>query len=62
MYTNFGAQVCENCAKAVIQAGISEIIGEQQNKDFGGGSWNESIGIANTMLKEANIKLINMKL
>lgn len=60
MYTNFGAFVCNECAKAIIQAGIKHIIGKKQEDDFGGGNWNESISYGTIMLQEAEVDIITI--
>ncbi|NJO59121.1 MAG: CMP deaminase [Richelia sp. RM2_1_2] len=55
LYTNFGINVCHDCAKVLIQAGISEIIGEKINEDFASGRWCESFKYANLLLEEAKV-------
>ena len=57
MYTNFGPQTCHECAKAIIQAGIVELIGEKITTQFAGGRWEESIKNGNLLLNEAGVKI-----
>ncbi len=47
---------CESCAKAIIQAGIKEVIGHTSPLHEGHQAWSESIKIGDQMLKEAGVK------
>jgi dCMP deaminase len=57
MFTSFGPSTCQECAKAIIQAGISRVIGRCIEEDFAEGRWNETIQIGIKMLREANVGL-----
>jgi dCMP deaminase len=47
---------CCDCARGIIEAGISKIIGHKQVfEQYGEGPWTESINIGNQMFKEAGI-------
>lgn len=50
---------CCDCARAIIQAGIKEVIVEKR-EEFGK-EWDESCSVTLQMFKEANIKLREMK-
>jgi dCMP deaminase len=48
---------CADCARAIIQARIRQVVGHKQAFDkYGVGPWTESIEVANTMLDEAGVK------
>jgi len=47
---------CDNCARAIIQAGIQELVGHQQIMDKTPDRWKESIDLAQGMLNEAGVK------
>ena len=57
MYTSFGSRCCNECAQLIIQAGITEIIGEKQEESFGGGDWCDMIAIGREMFEQAGVKL-----
>lgn len=49
---------CADCARAIIQAGISRVVGHKQHFDHAGANhWNESIAYGNEMLQEAGVIL-----
>lgn len=54
---------CDNCAKAIVQAGIVEVIGHKPapesmiHIETPNGSWDESIAIGMTILEEAGVKV-----
>jgi len=50
---------CCDCARAIIQAGITEVIVEER-EDFGK-EWDDSCQVTLRMFNEANIKLREMK-
>jgi dCMP deaminase len=60
MYLGFNPikSICTDCARAIIQAGIVELIGPY-NVQFGGkgAQWEHNCTVAYHMLKEAGIKL-----
>jgi len=48
---------CTDCARAIIQAGITEVVGHETTLHDGASqSWLDSIAIAYTMLDEAGVK------
>ena len=49
---------CADCARAIIQAGIKEVIVESLKVPE---RWKESIGIALEMFKEAEVKVIELQ-
>lgn len=58
MYLMFGPGPCHDCARAIIQAGIKEIVMPSGNDFPGKGpQWAESIKAGLTMLVEARIRL-----
>lgn len=50
---------CSDCARAIIQSGISRVI-TMEGKFEGKGDWEENCRIAEVMLKEAGVKLIGL--
>lgn len=59
LYLSGGGLPCADCARAIIQAGISAII----YKDIpfeGKGNWQDSMNAAELMLKESGVKLIKL--
>ena len=48
---------CCDCARGIIQAGISHVVGHQRMADDTPDRWKESIGNAMTMLKEAGVQI-----
>ncbi len=53
LYTN--GIPCQNCCKAILQGGISEIIVHKRWPEFTNIHWVESVKISKIMLQEANI-------
>lgn len=51
---------CADCARAIIQAGITKLIRHQDASDRSPANWVESIAIADTMLKEAGVAVENV--
>jgi dCMP deaminase len=48
---------CADCARAIIQAGIKEVVGHETSLHAGGSqSWKDSIAIAYKMFEEAGVK------
>lgn len=47
---------CADCARAIIQAGISEVVGHQKCFDLTPGHWKESIANAFKMFEESGVK------
>jgi len=54
---------CSDCARAIIQSGISEVIGHKpcpdsiQHIENPNGSWDDSIAVGISMLEEAGVKV-----
>lgn len=48
---------CSDCARAIIQAGISHVVGHQRMADETPERWKDSIANAMTMLQEAGVKM-----
>ncbi len=48
---------CADCARAIIQAGIHELVRHEPSYWEGGERWLESIAVGDTMLKEAGVKI-----
>lgn len=55
MYLNFEPRPCVDCSRAVIQAGIVQIVGANREFSGKGKHWNESLDIGTQMLKEAGV-------
>lgn len=56
LYLNVGVHPCSDCARAIIQSGIVEVVG--RDIPFKGkGDWDESFRIGREMLTEAGVKL-----
>jgi dCMP deaminase len=47
---------CADCARAIIQAGVAEVVGHDYPPHREQTSWKESIEIADKMLQEASVK------
>lgn len=56
MYLSAKGVSCADCARAIIQAGIKEVI-SKEGKFEGAGSWEESCRIAKEMFLESNVKI-----
>jgi dCMP deaminase len=60
IYLNWGSYPCADCARAIIQSGIIEVVAV--NISFGGSrgkggiDWNKNCGTGGHMLKESGIK------
>ncbi len=57
MYFNFEPCPCNECAKAIIQAGIKELVGYNRKFPGKGAQWEESLRVSRIMLKEAGVKI-----
>lgn len=57
MYMNFGPCVCHDCARGIIQAGITELVVGPAEFPGRGGQWEESMRVATVMLTEAGVKV-----
>lgn len=54
---------CSDCARGIIQAGIARLVRHQQASDRSAkspGNWLEDILVADQMLKEAGVEIINL--
>lgn len=50
---------CADCARAIIQSGIKTLVRHQEATDRSPDSWKESIAIADEMLDEAGVTVID---
>ncbi len=57
LYLNFEPYPCPECTKAVIQAGIAEIIGPDRPFASSNPAWQESFRHSKQMLEEAGVKV-----
>lgn len=57
IYITGGGIACADCARAIIQAGITEAVG-MVGKFEGKGPWAESYKVGEEMLLEAGVKLV----
>lgn len=60
MYFNFEPCPCNECAKAVIQAGIAKLVGYNRPFPGKGAQWEESLRVSKIMLKEAGVQIIEL--
>lgn len=60
MYFNFEPCPCNECAKAIIQAGIKKLVGYDRKFPGKGAQWEESLHISRVMLKEAGVKIVEL--
>lgn len=51
---------CTDCARAIIQAGIKRLVRHQDATDRSPDSWLKSILIADDMLNEAGVEIVNI--
>ncbi len=56
MYFNTSPYPCADCARAVIQAGIKEVVGRDMAFP-GGPRWDESLRVGEEMLNEAGVMI-----
>jgi deoxycytidylate deaminase len=54
-----GWSACTDCARAIICAGIKTLVRHNQASDRSPDSWKQNIVIADQMLKEAGIEIID---
>lgn len=57
LYLNWEPCPCTDCTRAVIQSGITEIIGPDRPFGKPGTHWKENLKIARTMLDEAGVRV-----
>jgi dCMP deaminase len=57
----YGLPCCHECAKAIIQSGIKEVVYEETEDSTGQARWSESNDLAFSMFKECGIVVKNMK-
>jgi dCMP deaminase len=48
---------CAECARAIIQSGVIEVVGHQSIFDLPDSRWKESITLAHTLLREADVAI-----
>ena len=61
LYMNYAPCPCCACARAVIQAGIVEVVGPDRLFDGKGLDWTESLAVALKMLLEAGVKMTTVE-
>lgn len=62
MYFNWEPCPCVECARAIIQAGISNVVGYKNRKFAGKGShWDDNLSLGEQMMLEAGIKVIKLE-
>ena len=49
---------CTDCARAIIQAGITTLVTHKQAHDHGSETWLDEIALAFTMLEEAGVDIV----
>jgi len=62
MYMNFEPVPCMECARAVIQAGITELVGPNIPFPGKGDQWKEDLEIAAAMLEEAGVTMYKVSI
>jgi dCMP deaminase len=60
LYLNGGGWPCADCARAIIQAGIVEVVAMAGKFEGKGGLWEESCRVGKEMLEEAGVKLVQL--
>ncbi|MCP4377695.1 MAG: hypothetical protein GY794_16155 [bacterium] len=60
MYFNFEPCPCNECAKAVIGAGIQTLVGYKRPFPGKGAQWEESLRVAKIMLNEAGVWILEL--
>lgn len=58
MYFDGDPYPCQDCARAVIQSGISTVVGTDIPFEGVGQQWKESCALGKQMLEEAGVKII----
>lgn len=64
MYVTGRAIACTDCARAIIQSGITTIIGRAERKEIHrakGAHWEENLEVAKQMLLEAGVSLVEFE-
>ncbi len=56
MYLPFEPTPCTDCTRAVIQAGITEIVGTDFKFTGKGKQWDENLAFSNKLLREAGVR------
>lgn len=51
---------CTDCARAIIQAGVKRLVRHQQASDRSPAFWHEDIVVADQMLHEAGVEIVNV--
>lgn len=52
---------CLDCAKAIIESGISKIVGSQTSRDLTPDRWKNTLNKSDILLQQAGIKIILIK-
>ena len=61
MYFNWEPCPCNECAKAVIQAGIKKLVGYDRKFPGKGDQWDESLRVSRAMLREAGVDIVEIE-
>jgi len=61
LYMNFEPCPCTDCARAVIQAGIVEVVGPDRPFSGKGTQWTDNLVVALAMLMEAGVKMTTVE-
>ena len=59
LYMNCKGYPCADCARAIIQSGIAEVVSRQGSFE-GKGDWAASCAVAKEMLEEAGVKVVHL--
>lgn len=60
LYLAGGGLPCDDCARAVIQSGINEVVSLDIPFDGKGGMWEEKERISAEMFKEAGVRMVRL--
>ena len=58
IYVTGGGTPCADCSRAIIQAGIIEVVGMDRKFEGAGALWEESCKIGREMLLEAGVRIV----
>lgn len=60
LYLNFAPIPCTDCARAIIQVGITRIVGKNIKFTGKGSHWDENLSASERMLIEANVEMVKL--
>lgn len=49
---------CADCARAIILAGITRVVGHVKPRELTPDRWQQTIAVADSMLREANVEMV----